>query len=108
MSVKLYASLAGLDTAERERLEFMIAPDTDFRELVDGLAELWRTHLRSCSPNTTWCRRVMLARTALLAARHPLCRGRGHRLPSALALAITDRVEERVDELDREEQAHAD
>ena len=105
MPVKLYAAVAGLTAKEMAVLDFLSEPDEDFLEMIEALAQLWRTRLRACGPDPAWCRRMMLVRTALLASQHKVTAGQNRLLVFVIALAITDRVEERVVELDKEEVA---
>ena len=105
MTVKLYAAVAGLTAKEMAVLDFLSDPDEDFREMIEALAQHWRTRLRAGAPDPTWCRRMMLVRTALLAQQHKVMAGQSRLLVFVVALAITDRVEERVNRFDREEVA---
>lgn len=104
MPVDFYSSFFCLDEVDRKHFEILTEEDEDFRVIIEDSAKMWRDHLRSRYPDPLRCRQMFLARSVILVAGFGIKSGAGSHLGAAFALCITDRVEQRVRELDAEEE----
>ena len=104
MPLRFYPEFCALDEDERRQFQLLTEEDDGFASAVAASAEYWRSHLRPKCRDTVQCRRLFLARAALKTAACGIRFGFGRKVLMALVLVIADKVEERVAELDREEE----
>jgi hypothetical protein len=104
MPLNFYPEFCALDEEESRQFRLLTEEDDGFTSAITASAEYWRSHLRPKCRDTVQCRRLFLARAAIKTAGCGIHFGFGRKVLMALALAVADKVEERVAELDREDE----
>ena len=103
MNSHFYAAFFALTREDRKHFEILVESDDYLEKIVQDCAEMWRSKLRRCYPDSILCRQMFLSRSVVIAAQHGVKTGCGSLVASAFALYVCDRVEQRVSQMDREE-----
>jgi len=103
MNLGFYEEFLGLNPEDRQYFKFLTEEDDDFVCLIEDSAFIWRNHLRKLFPDPIECRRDFLAKSLALGTKNGLRNEGGSQLAAAFALYFTDRVEQRVRQLDAEQ-----
>jgi len=100
--LEYYVAIMGLRGSRRSTFRTLTALKA-FDKHARRLADKWRQELRPKCGDNLLCRQHLAARELLDALRRGLNKPDGYALATALALALTDRAQEIVEELDRKE-----
>ena len=100
--LEFYVAVMGLRGERRSAFRTLTALKS-FDRHARVLAGTWRQKLRPKCGDNLLCRQHLAARELLDALRQGLDKPDGYALATALALALTDRAQEIVEELDRKE-----
>lgn len=100
--LEFYAAMMGLRGSQRAAFRGLTEVGT-FDAHARDLADKWRQELRPKCGDNLLCRQHLAARELLGALRQGLDKPKGYALSVALALALTDRAHEIVEQLDRKE-----
>ena len=100
--LQFYAVLLGLKGVSRSTFRDLTALGS-FDERAKYLADQWRQVLRPQCGDNLLCRQHLAARELLEALNRGLDQPGGYALAAAVSLALTDRAQEIVETLDREE-----
>ena len=101
--LEFYVAVMGLRGERRSAFRTLTALKS-FDRHARVLAGTWRQKLRPKCGDNLLCRQHLAARELLDALRQGLDKPDGYALATALALALTDRAQEIVEELDRKDQ----
>jgi len=100
--LEYYVAIMGLRGERRSAFRTLTELES-FNHHARVLADKWRQELRPKCGDNLLCRQHLAARELLDALRRGLGKPDGYALATALALALTDRAQEIVEELDRKE-----
>lgn len=103
MRVNFYAAFFSLSPEERRQFQVLTEEDELFEDLVASSVQLWRDQLRPRYRDELLCRQMFMAHGVIMTAKVTITHSFGHRVLLALTLALTDKVEARVRELDQKE-----
>ena len=93
-----------LSEEDRDALEeWTTGNEPAFSIMIRATARWYRQHLRENHPDPLECRQILLVKTLAMATEAGLGEN-SYSLPSALALCVTDQVEQLVRKMDFEEE----
>ncbi|MCX6971026.1 MAG: hypothetical protein NTV93_12875 [Verrucomicrobia bacterium] len=103
MPVNFYAAFFSLSKDERRQFHVLTEEDGQFEAAVAASTQFWRDQLRPRYQDHLLCRQMFLAHAVIRTAQCTVNRSFGRQVILALTLALADKVEARVRELDQEE-----
>jgi len=103
MPVKFYGAFFGLRPEEEKHLATLLEHHEGFDNMIGSSARMWREDFRKSYPDELECRLMFMRKAVLIAVREGIKSRASGMVIVAFALAVTDRVEQRVRQLDFEE-----